>query len=308
MTDESTAPEGVETDEHAQAPAEVPEVDETAAETDIDQDDDAPESEGEGDEQPEEIEFDFGGNKLRVPKGSVPEELAAKIDDFVKGTWSSATKRSQEVAERAKALEARERAVETLSTMSDDVLDTFTQAKQVKRELDQLEKVDINALWQSDPDRARRVSDAISQKRAEFEGLVKQVGQKEAALTEAQSKERARQVEFGRAEAEKIVKGFAEKVPAVVDYVSNRFGLPKDALERDWPLNHATAVMAYESMLYRQMQAQAKKPASKPAAAAPVKPVAAGRSGREVKDIAKMSMTEYAEYMNRQERKASARR
>jgi hypothetical protein len=308
VTDETTDRDPVvDTAKHEAPEAEAPERDEPVAEQEFDE---GEQTEGEGEEQqPEEIEFDFGGNKLRVPKGSIPEDLAAKVDEFVKGTWSETTRKNMAIAEHAKALEARERAVETFSALNDEAMTHYAQGLRVKDEIAQLSRIDVNALWQSDPDRARRVSDTKAAKEAELQQIIARVGQAEAKLNDERTRDVQRRVAEGKVAVERYVKGFNDKVPEVIDYVSKTYGIDRAALDRDWPLNPATAALAYKAMMYDRMQASAKKPAPK-AAAAPVKPNPPGRGGREVKDVASMSMTEYADYMNRQERAkvASGRR
>ena len=101
--------------------------------------------------------------------------------------------------------------------------------------------------------------------------IANELSQMEADLAETQETERSRRREEGKVQAEKLVKGFSEHVPAVIDYVVEH-GIPKDVAERDWPLNPQTAVWAYKAMMFDRMQAKAKaKPEAKPAA--PVKPL-----------------------------------
>jgi hypothetical protein len=133
-------------------------------------------------EQPEEIEFDFGGNKLRIPKGTMPDEIAEKLDQFTKGTWSDYTRKSQEVAEQRKVLAAEAEYVARVKTLTDEGQRTFARGLQLREEVEQLAKVDLQALWQSQPDQARRVSDLLSAKQAEFQRVVAKVGEYEAQV------------------------------------------------------------------------------------------------------------------------------
>lgn len=280
---------------------EIPTGDENVA---VVEDQDAPESpdveapegdeptepvDGEGDQEPELREFDFGGNKFTVPKDAIPDELAAEIEKFTKGTWSDYTRKSQDVAEQKRALEAEKTAVERLAKLNGDALYSFSKGLQLKNEIEQLQRVNLDQLWQSDPDRARRVSDQLAVKQAEFQRTIHDVQTKEAELTTAQQQEVQRQMEEGRKHVERYVKGFEQKVPEVVEYVTKTYGMTKEQAE-SWPLNPATAAMAYKAMMYDRMQASAST--KKTVGKAEVKPVVPqkGKGGVAVKDAARGSV------------------
>ena len=304
MSEDSTALAGVEAvsdpEETEEATNEV--ETEGQSETETENQDDSGEGEGEQ-EEAEEIEFDFGGNKLKVPKDSIPPEVAEQLDKFTKGTWSDYTRKSQEAAERSKSLEAKEQAVERLFNMNGEVLQTFSRGLAVQNELQQLRNIDLNALWQSDRDQARRVSDLISQKQAELQSIANTVGQKEQELTRAQQAELARRMDEGKQATERMQKGFSQKAPEVVDYVVKSYGMSKEEAET-WPLNPRMAVMAYKAMLFDRMQTNVKpKPAPKVAQADPVRPMKAKGSATASKDPDKMSVDEWMKWRNSQLRK-----
>jgi hypothetical protein len=262
MSDEATAPEGVaaEAEVTAPEPVEVAEADGIELE--------AESSETEAEAPPEEIEFDFGGNKLKVPKGSIPDEIADQLDKFTKGTWSDYTRKSQEVAEVRKSVEARAQAVAKLENLNGEVLSTYSKGLQIKAEIEQLRAIDVNALWQSNPDQARRVSDMMAQKSAEFNATVNQVAQLENGLTQAQEAEAARRANEGEALLERRIKGFSSKVPEIIDYVADSYGIDKSHAAKVWRQDPATAEMAYKAMMFDRMQTAGKKPAAAPQKAA----------------------------------------
>lgn len=284
--DENEIPTGDEEVAVAEAPespdVEAPEGDETTEPVDD-------EGDQEQEQEPELREFDFGGNKFSVPKDAIPDELAAEIEKFTKGTWADYTRKSQDVAEQKRALEAEKTAVERLAKLNGDALYSFSKGLQLKSEIEQLRQVNLDQLWQSDPDRARRVSDQLAVKQAEFQRTVQDVQAKEAELSAAQQQEMQRQMEEGRKHVERYVKGFEQKVPEVVEYVTKTYGMTKEQAE-SWPLNPATAAMAYKAMMYDRMQASASQ--KKPVGKAEVKPVVPqkGKGGVAVKDAARGSV------------------
>lgn len=304
MTD-ATAPEGVEPEapeaedvetdiDAVEAPeAEEAETDEPDLETDED------EAEQDDDEEPEEYELEYGGNKFRVPKAGLTEDVHAKLDQFLKGSQADYTRKTQEVAEQRKAVEARASAVDQLSGMSDELLVEFSKGRHLRDEIEQLQGVDLNELWQSNPDQARRVSDALSAKQAEFQKTIAKINETEGSVKQAQAAETARIAERGKVEVEKYVKGFNERVPDVVAYVADNYGIPKEVAERDWPLNPATAAMAYKAMMYDRMQAKAaRKPTA--AKAAPLKPIKGKGSGAKP-DPDKQSIDDWMRERNRKQ-------
>lgn len=279
MTDEPTVSEEVVEVDEVEEEVEAPEVDGVEA-SEV--------------EEPEEIEIDLGGNKVRVPKGALPDEVVEQIDKFAKGTWSDYTRRSQEVAEQRKAIEARAEVVERLSSLTDEQLTLYSRGQNIRGELEQLQALDVNQMWQSDPDRARRVSDRIAALTSEFSKTVGELSAKEREAAQAREHEVQRVREHGRAAIEKRIPGFSQKVTEVVDYVHQTYGIDRAALERDWPMNPATAELAYKAMMYDRMKSARPKQAAKPVA--PVAPVKAGKAPA---DVSRMSVEQMAQYLRR---------
>lgn len=245
----------------------------------------------------EEIEFDFGGNKLRVPKGAIPEDVAEQLDKFTKGTWSDYTRRSQEVADARKALEAEQSAVRKLGEIRGDALAAYSDGLRLRAEIQQLQSVNLAALWQSEPDRARQISDALAQKQAEFQNAVAKVGEHETRAAAEEQQHVARLAEEGRQKVAKLAKGFDEA--KVIAYATATYGIPEEQA-RQWPLNPAGAVMAWKAMQWDALQAKA-APAARPPAP-PAAPVASikPRSAPVEKDPDKMSDAEWFAWRNRQ--------
>lgn len=285
---EATEPEKVEVAE--EETPETPEAD--ASEEGEEGEEEAPE---------EEVEYDFGGGqKVKFKANATAKEVFEHAQKAFKDVEGSYTRKGQEVAELRKSLEAREKVVEKLTALNDEALNTYSRGLSVRQELEQLEQIDVNSLWQSNPDQARRVSDAISAKRAEFQNIVTKVNQLEGHLNQTQQAEIARRMDEGKQVIEKRIPGFATKhLPDVIEYVSTNYGIPKEIAARDWPLNPDTAQMAYKAMMYDRMQAQAKKAAKTPNAPNQPQPIVPmkGKGGSAVrKDPSKMDMDEYARW------------
>jgi len=272
VAEEATATEVEEVTEKNVSEAEIEDTEESVQE-------DESEAETDEDEEQEEVveeyEFNFGGSKLAVPKNASVEEVAESLQTYANSIEAAHTKRSQAVAETSKSLEAREAAIQKLEGLSGDALEAYSKGVAIRQELSELGSVNLTELWQVDPDRARRVSDTISQKQAEFNSVVNLVSQKEQELSKARSEEMNRRLSEGKQQVVKQVKDFEAKVPEVVEYVTKTYGIPKEEAEQ-WPINPSGAIMAYKAMLYDNMQSKLKKTAkSKPVPVNPSKPIKA---------------------------------
>jgi hypothetical protein len=214
MAEEATGVfDAVESEETPETPIEETAVAATKADPDVDAEVDEfadvvsleAEDETEGEEEAEEsddaelIEFNFGGNKLEVPKGSLPEELEAKVQEFANNTWSDYTKGKQAIADLAKTIAADREAVAKLTTLNGEALQTYSHGLQLRQEIEQLSQVDLQFEWQSNPDRARQISDTLANKQAEFQNIIGLVGQQEQALDAAQQEDLVRRSDEGQA-------------------------------------------------------------------------------------------------------------
>ena len=257
-------------------------------------------------EAAEEIEFDFGGNKLRIPKGTLPDEIAERLDAFTKGTWSDYTRKSQEVAEQRKALQAEAEYVARVKTLSDEGQRAFARGLQLREEVEQLAKVDLRALWQSNPDQARQVSDLLAQKQLEFQRAVSKVSEYESQVARAEQESTARREQDGREYVSKTVKGWSDTHAAEAVAYAVKHGVPEEQA-RNWARFPREAVWAWKAAQFDKMQAQAKAP-PKPAAP-PTAPVAAvkGRAAPAAPNPEAMSDDEWLKWRNTQLRKGGRR-
>jgi hypothetical protein len=289
-----------------------PQIEAQEPEAEIEEPNEAETDEDEGEEgEPEDVEFDFGGNKVKLPANATAKEIADKVQEFAESLNKGAQEKFRDVAEMRKSLEAEQTAVQKIRALEGKALETYSRGQLVKQELAQLRQIDINALWQSNPDQARRVSDAISAKQAEFNTIVNRVAQLEGQSTQAQQAEASRRMSEGEAAIEKRIPGFKEKhLPEVMAYAEQQ-GIPKDDL-KNWPLNPVFTQAMWKAMQFDKLQKSATKAATpKPAPAEPIKAEAKSGKGRPaldlVRDADKMSADEWARRRNAQIARANAR-
>ena len=237
-------------------------------------------SEDADEDVPEYREYDFGGKKFQVNKDALSDEESEQFESYGKGLQSDYTKKTQELAEQRKQIEAREQSAEKLLSLQGDTLDIYSKGLAIRQELAQLNEIDLNQLWQSNPDQARQISDAISQKTKEFNATVQQVSAKEGEMAHTKQADRqAREIEGEKALNARIPQ-FTEKVGDVIDYFCKTYGADKKATEAGWRSDPVVTELAYKAMMFDKMKAKVKKGSKvNPATATESKPVK-GKGGR----------------------------
>lgn len=254
-------------------------------------------------EEIEEIELSFGAKTLKVPKNAIPDDVRAELEDFTKNVQGDYTRKTQEVAEQRKEVEAKRELFEKLSTLKGEALSAFSAGQRVAAEIAQLERVDLNAVWQSNPDQARQISDALNMKRSEFQRHVNAVSQHEATMAAEEQQAIAKLEEAGRAEMLRTVKGFDETAEREMVAYAVKNGISEQDAKR-WPLNPKTAAMAWKAMQFDKLQASTKAAtAAKPptAPAAPVKAVSGKSTATARKSLDDMTPEEFARFRNAQQ-------
>lgn len=254
-------------------------------------------------EQTEEVEVSFGAKTLKVPKGAIPDAVLAELEDFTKNVQGDYTRKTQEVAEQRKAVEGERELFQKLTTLKGEALKSFSAGQSIAAEIAQLEQIDLNAVWQSDPDQARRISDAISVKRNEFQRHVNAVAHHEATMAAEEQQAIAKLEEAGRAEMMRAVKGFDETAEREMIAYAVKLGISEQDAKK-WPLNPKTAQMAWKAMQFDKLQATTKAAvAAKPptAPAAPVKAVSSKSASTARKSYEEMTPEEFARVRNAQQ-------
>jgi len=260
----------------------------------------------------DEIELAFGAKTIKVKASAIPPEVRNELETFTKSVQADYTRKTQELADQRRETQAKIELADKIVALKGESLKAFSRGQALADEIKQLEAIDLQPLWQSNPDQARRVSDMLAAKRAEFDRIVQVVAQYEAAVTAEQERYIAAQFEAGREAMRRAVKGFDEaKERELVEYAVKNYGIPEDEARR-WPLNPKTALMAWKAMQYDRIQqraTQASQPKPPPAPAQPVKPIRAqGDTGRssDLAWLAEHDIEGYARERARQE--AAARR
>lgn len=300
MTAEVAKAEDVET-------TEVAETEEVAPAEDVAED--APESDDVGEgadatEELEEVEIDFGGNKRAFKKNATVAEIHGELQDYAKSLYSDYISKTQQAAEIRKRAEQQAQDLEVLGSVSQEYHITLGRAMTAQQELNRLRQIDLNALWNANPDQARRVSDMLRQKEVEVMGYGDALQAAELKVTKSKQELVERTKAEGKARIEKVIPEFSTRhLSAVVDYISSNYSITKeDALEQ-WAAAPDVTVMAWKAMQYDKAAKAAKRPVQK-TVSKPVAPQPARPGPRKVELVSKeadqMPVSKWIELRNQQ--------
>ena len=229
---------------------------------------DGEEPDGEDDAEDDEdvVELTIGGNAKRFDSKQTAKEAAAELQKFADETWSAHTKRSQEVAEMRKSVEASAEAMQKLQHLNDEQFKAYAQAATYDQSIavlqQQLDQID----YDQDPDAYRRTSDTLVRYRQESERARQYLQQAEAATAREQQLEMASRQDENAAKIKRKLKGFDEA--QLLDYVEKEYGIERNKAATTWALDERVAEMAFKAMKYDSMQRASRKKS------APVKPKA----------------------------------
>lgn len=211
----------------------------------------------------DEIELNIAGNARKFSKKQTAAEVAAELQKFADETWQAHTRRSQEVAERDKAIKARAEAIDKIQQMDDEAFKLFAAAKSYDETVATLRQKLAQTDRYQRPDEYRFISDDIAQYQAAAQQARTALSQREQMAEQARLAEVQRRQQEGAALVKRQIKDF--NPDEVVDYVSKRYGIDAKRAKETWGLDPAVAQMAWKAMRWDQMQERARKSKAPPA-------------------------------------------
>ena len=225
------------------------------------------------------LSVNFAGTEFEYNEGDMPEGMAEKLQETVKGFEASQTRKSQALADDRKIVEEAKASVEKIQALDGQALQLFTSGQQLKQNIEKIERLDLQALWQSNPDQARQLSDKLATDKSQLAQVIQETNRIETASSEAQKVELNRVMDAGRQEVIKLSPDFMKREPEITKYAMENYGITEEQA-KTWPLNPAGAIMAEKAMLYDQMKdrVKAKKSAKAPKLPTPTKAIKGSRS------------------------------
>lgn len=263
--------------------------------------------EGEGQEAvvEEELELDVAGTKHKFKKGAPIDEALDVVQKYAKGLEASLTKKGQEIGEERKTLETQRKLTERLQSLKGEQLAMYARGEQVMSEINQLNQIDLNALWQSNPDQARRVSDRLGQLRHDYSTIYSSLAQYGNQLNQAERQEVEARAAEGEQAVAKAIKGWSPQVERELIEYAVKNGVPEQEAKTGWRLNPYATVTTWKALQYDKLIAKGTAATTTPATPAsktPVAPIKGGRGGNvSSPDLESMSMEQYAAYRRKQD-------
>jgi hypothetical protein len=171
-------------------------------------------------------EFEWDGKPIRGPKGL--KDGVLRQADY--------TKKTQEVASKAKALESREAEINQRAEATEAELDARAGLRSITSEIERLKEYDYAAYQRhhrEDPMAANELwtyKQDLASRKSEFDGVLSKA--KEERTAKAQQEIAKRWQETGAYAKEKIPGWSQETAKKVLDYAEKE-GVPADFLERN---------------------------------------------------------------------------
>lgn len=287
-TEELAMPESVEPDTSPDSTeSEVEEVTEDADPIEAAEESDGEDSDSPDDEpEPEFVEIEWEGETYSVP---------AKLKDGIL-RQSDYTKKTQEVAEQRKAIEARQAEIERQAQMQRDHLQDVAELTSIDRQIEAYDQIDWRQLQQADPQEFIRLD-------WERRSLVEQRNSKTEQLSKKQQEALAKQQQEVAKRREEGLAALKRDIPDWSDETAKRVSEYGTTTAGFTPQEIATVIdprmvkVLDKARRWDQLQAKAKvKP--KPEAT-PVKPIRAQKASA-TKNPDKMSVDEWLKHREAQ--------
>jgi hypothetical protein len=245
---------------------EQPEGEEQQPDADAEETTDDAESQ-DSQEQPvdevEEIELD--GKKHKVPKAIA--EIVAKRDSF----QADYTRKTQEVAEKRKAIEDKEQFLEARTQFLTVAGQELSELQALQKQYAQFQQVDWNALIATDSQRALELTIAKNNLTSEIQQRTQKLQGIAAQAEEARKKHKAEQMRLNQGELERRVGKLTAKDTQRLMEAAQELGYDEALMWRPEAL-HALDLASKYLALQKQKPQAMKKVAEAPRAVKPQAP------------------------------------
>jgi hypothetical protein len=245
----------------------------------------------------EEEEFELGDLKLALPK-SAAEKLKAGV--MMQGDY---TRKTQEVAEQRKAVEAQAAEVARARETQQQFVKDLAKVEALNDQLAAYDKVDWSALRQTDLDQYLEHQENRRRLEVERNTAAQQVTQKQEQFALEEQQSFAKQIQEAEAYVQREIQGWSSDRQAKVREYVQAEGVKLDPGFAKLLVQNPALMKVFDKA--EKFDQLAKKQATKPTpppAPAPATRVTAARQGAQ-RDPAKMSTAEWMAHRNTQVRK-----
>lgn len=250
----------------------------------------------EGEAEPELVEIEQGGKKYQIP--------AELKDGFM--LQADYTRKSQEVAEKARQIEAQTADFEKQRELQTATFEQSVALKQVDLQLEAFNQINWQQLMEEDPQQFQRLDWQRRQFAEQRNALANQIAHAQQEAFQKQREEYAKRKEQALTQVAKAIPGWSRETAEKLKSYGLGRGYPESRLRSliD-PLDIETLD---KSRRWDELQATRNAPKPKQAVKDPPKPLKT-KTAPAKKPMAKMSQDEWLRERERQlERKKKARR
>lgn len=293
-----TNPESEVIDTEVEAPQEAEETlfDHEDSESEEDYSDDTDEADEESAEQEDDSEeIEHEGAKYKIPK--------ALKDSFLR--QQDYTRKTQEVAEHRKAVEAQREAHQQQVTFQREFFADCAEAYMLDKQIQEYRKLDLNALYATDPDQARQLDWRMRQLETQRDNVIATVSQKNEQQALQKQQATARRLQEGQAFLEREIKGWSSGNE--LDQALKSYAAKFDATDIGPAIvgNPKLALILHKAFQFDQLMA---KQAAKPKPPTQEKPITRvnGSKGKATKHPSQMNDEEFAKWRKWHQSRRSA--
>jgi len=239
----------------------------------------------------DELEEDLDGVKVRGKKEALERLKAERL------MQADYTRKTQEVAEQRKAVEAERERVEQARAFEQQNLDIVADIRAMDRQLAQLSQINLMQLSESDPVQAQRLMLQLQNLQSQRGQAANALAQRHQHFQQVQQQQAARQLEEGRQVLQREIPGWnADLASKLMEFGKSR-GYPDSVLAN--VTNPRFVIDLYQ--LYQTAEAKKKATTRKPVVQEkPVTRVSSASKASASVDPDKLSPEQWVKWRNSQ--------
>lgn len=241
----------------------------------------------------EDHEDELDGVKVRGKKDQIEKLRQERL------MQSDYTRKTQEVAEQRKAVEAQRAQLEQRAQVQQQMVEEIAEAKNIERTLEQFGQINWAELEAQDPARAASLLRQRMDLQARQQQVHNSIVQKHQGALNTQQQEVAKQVQQANEYLTREIKGWSDQRSVELEQYGLKQGFSAEALRTFTRQMPAFGVALHKAELYDKAIAKAREKPAPEAQAQPVTRIAATKATAN-KDPDRMSVEEWTKWRNAQ--------
>lgn len=238
----------------------------------------------------DDVEEDIDGVKLRGKKEALERIKAERL------MQADYTRKTQDVAEQRKSIEAREQAFQQAAQNHQAYIKEISQVVAIDERLNQFSQVNWQQLTDQDPVQALKLHTEFTQLQAYKGQLVNTLTQKQQQAQQQEQRETARHLMEAASVLKRDIPNWSPELGGKLSDYGKTLGFDEAAMSNI--TNPSIVKLLHKAFMYDQLEKQ--RVSKTPAAPAPPATRLSGASAVSTKEIAQMSDAEFSAMRKRQ--------